>query len=302
MLANQAPVGSTVSFAGNEYGATIAGNEFALFQALIYNEAGIHLPDTKRALLVRRLGGRMRALKLKSFAAYYRRIAKEGDDAERVRMLDCITTNETSFFREPRQFELLEKRLIPAWKKAAKAGKRARLVRVWSTACATGEEPYSVAMILLKHLPPALGWKIDILATDLSTRALDRARAAVWPERRVSAIPEELMRRFMLKGRLSQAGKVKADRSLRSVVRFQRLNLHQPEYEVGPPFDLILCRNVLIYFDAQSKTGVIRRLLPHLSADGYFFVGHAESLLSLSNQLSSVIPTVYRFVDAEGSI
>lgn len=302
MLASPSSVGATMPLPGNEYGSTIAKSEFALFQALIYKEAGIHLPDTKRALLVRRLSGRLRALKLKSFAAYYRRIVKEGDAEERVRMLDCITTNETSFFREPRQFEFLEQKLIPAWKKAADAGQRLRLIRVWSAACATGEEPFSVAMTLLHHLPPALGWKIDILATDLSTQVLDRGRKAIWPTRKVGDIPQELMKRFMLRGRGSQEGNVKARRSLRSVIRFRHLNLHHSPYEVGARFDLILCRNVLIYFDAKSKAGVVQRLLHHLSADGYFFVGHAESLLSLSNQLRSVIPTVYRFANAEAEV
>ncbi len=157
-------------------------------------------------------------------------------------------------------------------------------------------------MTLLRNLPPAMGWKIDILATDLSTRVLDHGREAIWPARKVSDIPEDLRKLFMLRGRGSQEGNVKASRSLRSVIRFKHLNLHQSGYEVGPQFDLILCRNVLIYFDVKSKAGVIRRLLRHLSADGYFFVGHAESLLSLSNQLRSVIPTIYRFANAEAEV
>lgn len=297
MLASQPKTTSAVPFVQVGYGRTISDNEFSLFQRLIYGEAGIYLPEAKKALLVRRLSGRLRDLGLESFIAYYRRIVTDGDEAERLRMLDCVTTNETSFFREPSQFEFLEESLIPAWRREADAGKRPRRLRVWSAACSTGEEPYSVAMLLLRHLPPVLGWEIDILATDLSTRALDFARKAVWPAAKVSGVPEDLMRRFMLKGKRTQVGRVKAKPRLRSVVRFERQNLHDPSYAVNGPFDLILCRNVLIYFDARSKNGVIGRLLDRLSADGHLFVGHAESLLSHTERLKPVIPTVYRFAD-----
>ena len=205
-----------------------------------------------------------------------------------------ITTNETHFFREPRQFAYLEEELVPEWKRAADAKERPRQVRVWSAACSTGEEPYSLAMVLLHHLPPGAGWQIDILATDISTRALATAQAAVWPIEKIREIPEGYLKEFMLRGKRSQLGRIKAGRLLRSVVRFQRLNLHDESYSVGGPFDLILCRNVLIYFDPKSKVAALQRLLQHLSPDGYLFVGHAESLSNLSQQVRLVAPTIYR--------
>ena len=279
--------------AGRSAIPVLTEQEFALFQGLIYREAGIYLAPAKNFLLARRLGGRVRELGLRSFAAYYRYVVKSGDRDERIRMLDRICTNETRFFREPRQFEFLDERLLPQWKEAAQAGRRPRRARVWSAGCSTGEEPYSLAMVLLHHLPPSDGWSIEVLASDLSTRVLGRAREAVWPIERADDIPERHLKRFMLKGTGSQAGRMAAGPELRSIVRFQRLNLNDEHYPVSGPFDLILCRNVLIYFDQQSKTRVIERLLDYLDPRGHLFVGHAESLSSLTDRVRSVIPTVF---------
>lgn len=272
--------------------------EFKLLRQLIYREAGIFLPDTKQALLERRLTRRLKALGLSSFGAYYRMVSAKRAVAERVLMLDAITTNETQFFREPRQFEFLEKTLIPAWLADAESGGRHRRLRVWSAACSTGEEPYSLAMVLRHHLKAIDGWNVEILATDLSTEALAHAEAAVWPIEKVRDIPERFLKQFMLRGKRSQIGKIRAGRELRSMMRFERLNLHRASYPVVGPFDLIFCRNVLIYFDSQSKLGVLNRLLRSLAPDGHLFVGHAESLTSLSQRVKTVIPTVYKAADA----
>ena len=273
---------------------SITDREFALVQALIYRESGIHLSEAKRALLVRRLSGRLRELGLGSFSAYYRRVKDRGGARERTRMLDRITTNETHFFREPRQFEFLEHQLVPEWKRAAAAGERARRIRVWSSACSTGEEPFSVAMVLLRHLPPGSGWSLEVLATDLSTRVLESARRAIWPIEKVREIPEVYLRSFMLRGKRSQLGWIKAAPRLRSVVSFQHLNLHDSSYSVAGPFDLILCRNVLIYFDSRSKSAVLDRLIGQLAPAGHLFMGHAESLAGMTHELRTEIPTVYR--------
>lgn len=278
----------------------LTAQEFALFQGLIYREAGIYLAPAKRFLLARRLGGRIRELGLRSFAVYYRRVGTGGDREERIRMLDRISTNETRFFREPRQFEFLEDRLLPQWKEAAQAGLHPRRVRAWSAGCSTGEEPYSLAMVLLQHLPPSEGWSIEVLASDLSTKALERAREAVWPIERADDIPDRYLKRFMLKGIGSQAGRMAAGPEVRSVVRFQRVNLNDERYVVSGRFDLIFCRNVLIYFDQQSKTRVVDRLLAHLDSHGYLFVGHAESLTSLTDRVRSVIPTVFTSAAEQG--
>jgi chemotaxis protein methyltransferase CheR len=268
---------------------TLTTREFKLFQELVYRQAGIFLSDAKRSLLVGRLSRRLRELGIDSFGEYYRYVTKE-DAAEGVRMLDCICTNETQFFREGRQFDFVEER-VPELR--AKTAARGRRIRVWSAACSTGEEPYSLAMMLLTHFPPDSGWQVEILASDLSTRALARAREGVWPVEKAREIPKPFLKRFMLRGTRSQDGKMKAGPEIRSAVRFERINLNDEGYAVKGPFDLVFCRNVLIYFDAQSKLRVIRNLLRHMAGGGYLFLGHSESLLGIDQAVRRVGPTVY---------
>ncbi|GEJ58401.1 CheR family methyltransferase [Anaeromyxobacter diazotrophicus] len=269
----------------------IAARDFAKFQALIHREAGIWLAPEKQMLLVGRLGRRVRELGLGSFDAYYQRV--EADPDERVRMLDHITTNETHFFREPRHFELLEEQVFPRWIAEAARGARPRRARVWSAACSTGEEPYSLAMALLRAFPPGSGWELEILATDLSTRVLERARAAVWPLEKSREIPVDHLKAYMWKGTGTQEGLMKAGPELRALVRFARLNLVDEVDASTGRFDLIFCRNVLIYFDAPTKQRVVARLLRHLATDGQLFLGHAESLSGMGLPVRSEVPTVY---------
>lgn len=270
---------------------TVTDREFTLFQALIHREAGIYLTRVKKALLAGRLARRLRELGLSSLEAYYHHVEQAPDELQR--MLDCICTNETSFFREPRQFEFLKNVVLPAWMASAEAGARPRRVRAWSAACSTGEEPYSLAMLLLHELRRQAGWEIEILATDLSTRALEQARLGIWALEKKKKIPHRFLRAFMLRGTGTQEGKMAAGPSIRSVIRFGRLNLHAGVWPVAGRFDLIFCRNVLIYFDVQTKERVVRRLFEHLSPSGYLLVGHAESLNCLTERAQNIAPTVY---------
>ncbi len=269
----------------------LSEREFKGYQQLIYREAGIWLSQAKKALLVGRVSRRLRELGGLSFGAYLRRA--EEDAAERVRLLDAICTHETHFFREPRHFELLEREVLPRWRARGDTGSgEGRRVRVWSAGCSSGEEPFSLAMVLRHHLPEEEGWEIDILATDLSTRVLERARQALWPVDKAEEIPKHYRRAYMLRGVGSQEGKMKAGPELRALVRFQRMNLNDCQGLVGR-FDLIFCRNVLIYFDAASRTRALERLLGHLSPHGLLFLGHAESLSGLGWRVRTVMPTVY---------
>ncbi|HEV2721285.1 MAG TPA: protein-glutamate O-methyltransferase CheR, partial [Thermoanaerobaculia bacterium] len=172
--------------------SNLTTRDFRRFQALVQSEAGIFLSDQKRALLVGRLSPRLRALSLQSFAAYYDLVWT--DREELVRMIDAICTNETHFFREPKQFAFLEQQVLPSWRAAADAGTRAKRIRVWSAGCSTGEEPYSIAMSLSWHLPD---WTVEILATDLSTKVLERAAAGIWPMERADEIPPHYRKTFM---------------------------------------------------------------------------------------------------------
>ena len=270
----------------------ITDEEFGLFQTLIRAEAGINLTEPKRALLVGRLTRRLRELGLDDFGAYYRRVTIE-DPAERVTMFDLVSTNETHFFREPKHFEFLTDRLFPKWKTDAAAGARTKRIRVWSAACSTGEEPYTLAMLLLDHFPPSSGWSVEILGTDISTRVLARASAAVWPNDRAAEIPTPYLKRFMMRGVGAQDGRIRAVPELRALVRFGRLNLHGATDAAGGPYDLVFCRNVLIYFTADDKHRVVDRLFRHLAPDGHLFLGHAESLSELPAGARRVQPSVY---------
>jgi chemotaxis protein methyltransferase CheR len=269
--------------------ATLSEAEFSRFRTLIYERAGIHLTPNKRGMLAGRLARRLRALRIDGYREYLRRV--ESSDDELTEMLDVVTTNETRFFREQQQFEYLEAVLIPRWIADAARGARRQAVRVWSAGCSTGEEPFSVAMSLLAGLGDS--WNISVFATDLSTRVLETARAAVWPLDKAAQIPAPYRKAFLLRGTGPQAGRVKATPELRSLVTFARLNLHQAEYP-GGPFDLILCRNVLIYFDAASRRAVIDRLVDRLDPGGTLFIGHAETLHGVTARVRSVRPTVYR--------
>jgi chemotaxis protein methyltransferase CheR len=269
--------------------APIEPNVFRKFQSLILGESGIRLADVKKALLTGRLGRRLRELGLTSFGEYLRLV--EAEEPERIRMLDLIATNETRFFRESKQFELLDSDILPRWAAEAAEGKRPRRLRAWSAGCSTGEEPYSLAMLLLAHFPR--DWDMEILATDLSTRVLERARAAVFSVAKSKEIPAAFLKTYMLRGTGPEDGKMKAGPEVRALVRFERMNLNDASDEVPGPFDLILCRNVLIYFDSEGKRRVIEGLLSHLAPTGFFFVGHAESLNGITDRVRAVMPSVY---------
>ena len=266
--------------------------EFAQFQRLIYAKAGIRLAEDKRTLVSTRLARRMRDLALPTFGAYYRRIVA-GDDAELTRMLDAITTNETHFFREPRQFDLLANECCGEWSARGAAGARPRQLRAWSAACSTGEEPYSMAMVLHDRLARE-GWSVEVVASDLCTTALSQAREGVWPVERLAAVPKAYLRRYFRRGIASQAGRAKIGPVARSLVDFRQINLSDDRYPLAGSFDVIFCRNALIYFDAASRAHVVERLIARQAPGGFLFLGHAESLIGSTYRLRSVMPAVYR--------
>lgn len=271
----------------------LSAEEFGLFQALILRESGIHLGTKHRAMLVSRLWRRVRALELNSFAAYYRRA--RSDSRELVHMLDCVCTNETHFFREPAAFECLRQHVFPEWRVRADNRRRTKNIRVWSAACSTGEEPYSLAMTLLDEFPRHAGWDVEVLGTDLSTKVLAKASSGIWPAEKISGVPPHYQRQFLLKGFGPDKGKIKAGDELRRVVRFHRNNLTHDSCGVnGGPFDLIFCRNVLIYFEWVTKVSVVNRLGRFLAPGGYLFLGHAESLHGVTDLLESVAPKVLK--------
>ena len=266
---------------------------FQKFQKLIYAETGIWLGSSKTALLCGRLFRRLRTLGITSLQTYYECVVQPDQHEERARMIDAITTNETRFYREPRQFEFMVQRVFPRWRAEAERALRPKRIRIWSAGCSSGEEPYTVAMLLARHLPAEEGWDVRLLATDISNRVLDKARAGVYPIARSAELPKDLLHSFMLRGMAERKGEMKVRVEIQQMVDFRRLNLDRESDLNDGPFDAIFCRNVLIYFDAASKRRVVANLVRHLLASGVLFVGHAENLHSVSSQLQSLEPTIY---------
>jgi chemotaxis protein methyltransferase CheR len=269
----------------------LTDREFRQFRTLIFDEAGINLIDAKKALVEGRLARRINELGLRDYGAYFHLVENQSD--ERTRLIDAICTNETRFFREPMQFEFLETRVLPQWRAAAERG-LPRRVRAWSAACSTGEEPYSLAMTLARGLPD---WAIDIVASDLSTKALGRAREGVWSIHHAEHIPLSYRKAYMLRGVRSEEGRMRVVPEIQNLIDFRQINLTD-EALIAGEFDLIFCRNVLIYFDRPTKDAVVDRLLRRLAPGGLLFLGHAESLTGWSHRVRSVGPTIYAQVEA----
>ena len=269
-------------------------HELRLFSDLIQAHAGIQLRGSKKALLHARLAPRVQELGLGSYGAYFDLISHEKSGVELTRMIDRIAPGETQFFREPLQLEYLTEHLFREWSAEAATRRRSRHLRVWSAACSTGEEPFSLAMLLLTHFPRSAGWTLDIRATDISTRALEAARRATWPIEKAGQIPADFLRRFMLRGTGEHKGRLRASDPLRAVVRFEKFNLNADFYPATPLFDLILCRNVLIHFDAERRRHVHEKLISRLVPGGHLLVGHAESVSAADGRLATVRPTIYQ--------
>jgi chemotaxis protein methyltransferase CheR len=266
---------------------------FQKFQKLIYAETGIWLGGSRSALLCGRLFRRLRELELSSLEDYFQCVSRPDQQEERARMIDAITTNETRFFREPRQFGFMVQKLVPRWRMEAERHIRPRRLRMWSAGCSSGEEPYTLAMLLAKHFPAPEGWDVRLLATDISGRMLEKAQRGVYPIARSEELPKDLLHGFMLRGTHERQGEMKVKVEIQRMIDFRRLNLDQSCDLVGGPFDAIFCRNVLIYFDAASKRRAVANLVRQLASDGLLFVGHAENLNAVSSHLRSLEPTIY---------
>jgi chemotaxis protein methyltransferase CheR len=269
--------------------AVMQARDFKRFAEFISSECGIKLPPTKKTMLEARLQRRLRDLGLPGFAAYWDYLTGPEREEELARLLDVVTTNTTDFFREPRHFEFLARSVLPAW--AAANG--TRTLRVWSAGCSTGMEPYTLAMVLADWAERRGGLFWKILGTDISTRALDAARRAVYPEDQVKAVPGEMKRRYLLRSKDRAQGLVRVVPDLRSQVAFMRLNFMNG-FDLGELMDVIFCRNVLIYFERSTQEALLGRLCGHLLPGGHLFIGHSESITGMSLPLVQIAPTVYR--------
>ena len=262
----------------------ITDQEFGLFQRLIYKIAGINLADSKKVLLVGRLQKRLRHHELDTFTQYYRMLASGQHPEELQIMVDLLTTNETYFFREPKHFDFLVEEIL---RKRRSAGS----FRILSAASSTGEEAYTMAMVLAENLRNA-PW--EVVGTDISTQVLEKARRGHYPLERNEGIPPAYLSKYCLKGVRSQEGSFLISSELRQRVSFHHLNLTLPVRQDLGLFEVIFLRNVMIYFDTDTKRKVVDNLLPLLAPDGYLIIGHSETLNGISDGLNALRPTIYQ--------
>lgn len=262
---------------------TLSEQEFKQFQAMIYNIAGISMSPAKKPLVSGRLAKRVKHHGFASYGDYFRTLGKDENRAELQVAVDLLTTNETYFFREPKHFDFLRTHILPQHP----AGKP---FRVWSAASSSGQEAYSIAMILAEGLGDK-PW--EITGSDLSTRVLETARGGHYPMEHAEDIPQQYLSRYCLKGVGAQDGTFLIDRSLRNRVKFMQVNLNTALPKLGE-FDLIFLRNVMIYFDIETKRQVVRRIMSLLKPGGYLLIGHSESLNGVVDDMQSVMPSIYR--------
>jgi chemotaxis protein methyltransferase CheR len=261
--------------------------DFKRLGKYIQTHFGIRMPAGKRVMLESRLRKRLRRLGLRDFGAYCDRVFG-GDQRELVAMIDTVTTNKTDFFREPRHFDYLSSTAVPTLEDQLTAG-----LRVWSAACSTGEEPWTLAMVLADLSERTSRFKFSILATDLSTEVLAEAKAAVYEEERVEPVAMPFRRKYLLR-RKDGASVVRIVPDLRTHVRFDQVNLLEPNFTRFGSMEVIFCRNVFIYFERTVQRDILLRFINTLVPGGYLFLGHSESINGIDVPLTQVAPTVYR--------
>lgn len=268
-----------------------ADQDFQRIRRIINEIAGISLAEGKRELVYSRLSRRLRQLGLRRFDEYCRLLETGGEDnPELGEFVNALTTNLTSFFRESHHFDFLGKELLPALIRERSLSNRR--IRIWSAGCSTGEEPYSIAMVVRETLP-AVGWDVKILATDLDSNVLATADRGVYDANRVKDLSEVRLRRWFQRGRDAQSGQVRVAPELRDLIVFRRLNL-MLDWPMSGPFDVIFCRNVVIYFDKPTQRVLFERFADLLAERGHLFVGHSESLFKVTDRFVPLGKTIYR--------
>ena len=272
--------------------SAISTTEYEFIRRLVYDHSRINLGNDRVELVCSRLRKRLRTLNLQGFTQYLEFLRSPAGDAEVTDLLDVISTNVTDFFREPVHFQFMRETALPDWCQA-KTRKPGDVFQVWSAACSSGEEPYTLAITLAEYFRENPGFSWRVTASDLSTRMLDRAREGTYPLERVKLPNPELLRRYFQRGIGNFDGQARVKPELRQHLEFRHQNLMKP-YPFDHKFDLIFCRNVMIYFDRKTQETLVPRLRNQLEAQGYLFVGHSESLIGFDKALKIVRPSIYR--------
>lgn len=271
-------------------GDGITPRTFKHLAAFIHDRCGIRMPAAKQTMVEGRLRRRARALGFDTLEAYCRSVLGDGADGDEVvHLINAVTTNKTDFFREPRHFDTLAGQILPAY-----AAARRGTVRVWSAACSTGAEPYTIAMVMDDFARQHGGPDYAILATDLDTNVLDSAIKGIYPRDMLDPVPAAMRQRYVGYGQGKRQAQARICPQLRAKVGFAKLNLMDTHYPIGQPVDVIFCRNVLIYFDKPTQKAVVSRLCDNLASGGYLFLGHSESIAGFNLPLTAMGHTVFR--------
>ncbi len=262
--------------------------DFERISRLVYEQCGINLHEGKKELVKARLGKRLREGNFKSFGEYYRYVKTDDGTAELISMIDSLSTNLTYFFREGSHFQKLRNMVTLM----VKTSNQTKKLRIWSAGCSTGEEPYSLAMTVCESVN-GLSKDVKIMATDISTRVLQTANKGIFPKERMKNVPPATLKKYFQMGSGTYEGQFRIKKNIRDMVQFSRFNL----MDTPPPnyrFDIIFCRNVMIYFDKATQEALVGRFQQCLNRGGHLFIGHSESLTGLSHELKYVEPSVYR--------
>jgi len=270
----------------------LSGRDFERMRELILGEAGISLGPEKKTMLEVRLRRRLHHLGLESTADYCNYVfTSDGRSKEMVHLIDAVTTNKTDFFREPDHFEHLAAKALPDLDRRRGA---ARQTLVWSAGCSTGEEPYTLAMVLSEYAEDRPGFRFRLLATDICTEVLEKAKMGIFTADDVRPVPADLRRKYLMRSREPRSNLIRVVPELRARIEFRRLNFMDANYGIEEPPEIIFCRNVIIYFDRPTQIRILGKLVRLLTPGGYFFAGHSESLQNMDLPLTMAGPAVYR--------
>lgn len=278
----------------------LSDSEFLDLRGLVYEATGINLSDAKRQMLRSRLGKRLNALKINTFGAYYEFVKSQMPRGPEVtEFINAVTTNKTDFFREPHHFEFVTQTVLPEIERRASFGKRS--LDVWHAGCSTGEEPYTLAIALREAFRNPGQWDVRQLATDIDSRVLDHAQRGVYEMTKLSPVTYDLRKRYFLKGKGTQEESVLVKPVLQEWLTWKKLNLLADSWPISrtTAFDIIFCRNVMIYFDKPTQQKLVQRFMDQLAPGGYLIIGHSESLFGISDDFVSLGQTIYRSNNAK---
>jgi len=274
-------------------------NEFKQMQEFIESQYGVKMPHEKKSFLETRLARRLRLLNISKYRDYISYLfSEEGMSTELDHMVDLVTTHKTDFFREPHHFDYLTQQILPEFIRNEGTGIH-RTLKIWSAGCSTGEEPYTIAMVLEEYSSkfPGINFDYFILGSDVSLPAVEEGKRAIYPMERIHPIPEHIKKKYLMRSKNAMRDVVRILPEVRAKVRFRQINFLEGDFRLRDKMDIIFCRNVMIYFDKKIQEQLVNKFADYLNPFGYLFIGHSESLNNISSPFKCVSPTIYRKIN-----